>query len=89
MVSKEEVLEHFAPVFPISVKRPDGSEESYSTVDELCSDLEYFDSEENSGEGPTEVCDARGRPVHLVVEHLNLVELALLGDAGTTTVAVE
>lgn len=63
-----------APEFPISVRFEDGELEEYEDADDLIHNLEDFDSDVDT---VCDVRDARGRPVRLKLELLDLQELSL------------
>ena len=62
------------PEFPISVRFENGEVEEYEDVDDLIHNLEDFDSDLDTG---CDGRDARGRPVRLKLELLDLKELSL------------
>ena len=66
------------PLFPISVRFQDGSNEAFDSIDSLETDLEVFDSDSATD---CEVRDALGRRVRLKVNaHLVLEQLALIDE---------
>jgi len=62
------------PEFPISVRFENGKVEEYEDVDHLIHNLEDFDSDVDTA---CDARDARGRPVWLKLELLDLKELSL------------
>lgn len=63
------------PLFPISVLWPHESAEAFESEEDLCLELEWFNSE--CAKEPTAVIDAQGRAVRLLVEALEIKALEL------------
>lgn len=64
------------PRFPISVRFEDGEIDTFDSILEICTGLEFFDSEDPEG-GRVEVTDGQGRRVILKVWKLEVTVFRL------------
>jgi hypothetical protein len=73
-----------APQYPLTVRFEDGTSEVLDTPVEVAGTLEWFDTDDPSDtmtDTHGTVIDARGRPVRLKVEALEIVTCELLESA--------
>lgn len=77
----ERILMNTEPEYPITVVYADGQRWCLESREDAETSLEWFDSEDP--EEGARVFDARRRPVHLVVERLQLKVCAIKPAVGT------